>query len=219
MDSGCLLTWAGRAALAGVSARVALAIWRILFPHLIAPLFGQSRRLAHHLRPGDWAVVTGATDGIGKAYAQHLALHFQANLLLIGRNPTKLATVKTQIAAAAPRAQIRLFTLDFASADEADYAGLAAQLKSLQIGALINSVGMAYSQYDRIGRVAEGERLAMDLLKVNSLSVTLLCRMVLEGMAARGRGAVVNISSASGVFYTAYISIYSASKVNSVIPS
>nr|CAD1820319.1 unnamed protein product [Ananas comosus var. bracteatus] len=49
---------------------------------------------------GSWAVVTGATDGIGRAVAFQLACGGGLHLLLVGRNPAKLRQVAADIAAA-----------------------------------------------------------------------------------------------------------------------
>jgi len=60
---------------------------------------------------GKWAVVTGATDGIGKAYAMVLAKKGM-NVVLISRSSEKLAVVAEEIASAT-KVQIKCITADF----------------------------------------------------------------------------------------------------------
>ena len=66
-------------------------------------------------RYGAWAVVTGATDGIGRAIAFRLAAA-GLGLVLVGRNPEKLAAVAAEIKAKHPKVpEVRTFVLDIGS--------------------------------------------------------------------------------------------------------
>lgn len=58
---------------------------------------------------GGWAVVTGATDGIGKAYAFELARQ-GLNLLLISRTETKLKDTAAEITAKFPKVQVQILS-------------------------------------------------------------------------------------------------------------
>ncbi|KAH8902959.1 short chain dehydrogenase [Coniochaeta sp. PMI_546] len=58
-----------------------------------------------------WALVTGATDGIGKAFAHELASR-GFNIVVHGRNPTKLAAVESELRAAHPGRHFRTLRVD-----------------------------------------------------------------------------------------------------------
>ena len=65
-------------------------------------------------RYGSWAMVTGATDGIGLAFAHELAKH-GLNLILVSRNPLKLASVSDDFRQEFPQIKIKIIPFDFSS--------------------------------------------------------------------------------------------------------
>lgn len=65
-------------------------------------------------RYGSWALVTGATDGIGRALAHELAKH-GLNLILVSRNPSKLASVSDDFRQEFPQIKIKIIPFDFSS--------------------------------------------------------------------------------------------------------
>lgn len=82
---------------------------------------------------GEWAVVTGATNGIGKGYARELAAR-GLNIVLISRSETKLRKVSSEIETDF-KVQTRWIVADF-SEGEAVYEHIAKQLEGIQIGIL-----------------------------------------------------------------------------------
>ncbi|OIW34188.1 putative oxidoreductase,short chain dehydrogenase, partial [Coniochaeta ligniaria NRRL 30616] len=74
----------------------------------------QLHRYLHPSRDGSkqpWALVTGATDGIGKALAHELASH-GFNVVIHGRNATKLAAVEAELRSAHPGRVFRTLRVD-----------------------------------------------------------------------------------------------------------
>ena len=95
-------------------AYVALLLW-VVYPLLKATysfLTWFCRR--KHFVKGEWAVVTGSTDGIGKAYAKEL-IKRGMNVMLIARNSEKLEQVKTELGR--DGVEIATHTADFCSPD------------------------------------------------------------------------------------------------------
>ncbi|KAG8069632.1 hypothetical protein GUJ93_ZPchr0006g43419 [Zizania palustris] len=137
-------------ALAGVGLRVTarasarLAMW--LYAAFLRP--GKPLRQQY----SEWAVVTGATDGIGRA----MAFRFVAaglHLMLVGRSPDKLAAVSKEIRAEHPRAEVRTFVLDFtAEGLAAKVDALRDSIQGLDVGVLVNSAGMSYPYVDQFSR-------------------------------------------------------------------
>lgn len=114
---------------------------------------------------GSWAVVTGPTDGIGKAFAFQLAKK-GLNLVLVGRNPDKLAEVSESIKSKSGSTQIKTVVVDF-SGDDLDGGVLRIKeaINGLDVGILINNVGVSYP-YARFFHEVD-EKLLSDLLQVN----------------------------------------------------
>ncbi|KAA3670670.1 uncharacterized protein DEA37_0008090 [Paragonimus westermani] len=81
-----------------------LLLWKILLPLLrVFWIFTVGKRLFSRRRllkdAGEWAIVTGSTDGIGKAYAYELAKD-GLNVMLISRNQNKLDAVAQELESA-----------------------------------------------------------------------------------------------------------------------
>lgn len=81
-------------------------------------------------------VVTGSTDGIGKAYAKELAAR-NINLVLISRTLEKLEKTKNEILKDNPNIEVKILVADFSKGKEV-YDMLAEQLKSIPVGILGN---------------------------------------------------------------------------------
>ncbi len=87
-----------------------------------------------------WALVTGASDGIGRGFAQELAQN-GFNVIIHGRNPTKLENVKRQLTADYPNARFRIAVLDASSVTNKQIEELVATFSDIDITVLINNVG------------------------------------------------------------------------------
>lgn len=79
-------------------------------------------------------VVTGSTDGIGKAYAKELAIR-NMNLILISRNLEKLKSTKQEILLINPKIKIKVIEADFTEGENA-FLKIRPQLQDMSIGIL-----------------------------------------------------------------------------------
>ncbi|KAL8646159.1 MAG: hypothetical protein Q9210_006292 [Variospora velana] len=68
----------------------------------------------YHHGPSPWALITGASDGIGRAIARELASH-NFNIVLHGHIPSELETVRSSLKEAFPKREIRIAVADAAS--------------------------------------------------------------------------------------------------------
>ncbi|KAL0848812.1 hypothetical protein ABMA28_013237 [Loxostege sticticalis] len=156
---------------------------------------------------GPWAVVTGSTDGIGKQYAAELARR-GCNLVLISRNLDKLRAVASEIEKQ-HSVKTKIVVADFSKGAEV-YAHIEEELKDIPLGILVNNVGINYDYPMTVCEVPTSK--AWDLINVNIGAVTLMTKLVLPRMVAKGRGAVVNVSSGSELQPLPLMTIYAATK-------
>ncbi|XP_033638815.1 inactive hydroxysteroid dehydrogenase-like protein 1 [Asterias rubens] len=155
---------------------------------------------------GKWAVVTGSTDGIGKAYAQELASH-GVNIILISRSQDKLRRVAKDIETNF-KVLTKIIQADFSQGSDI-YPDIERQLQGLQVGILVNNVGaMDIPQYFLN---MKSDRL-WQLININIGAATLMTKIILPQMVDRKRGVVVNISAAASIHPNPQLAVYHACK-------
>lgn len=163
---------------------------------------------------GDWAVVTGATDGIGKALAYEFAKQGM-NVFLISRTEARLVEVENELKAMFARSKFGHLAVDFSDDfHEKKQASVAAALRSLDVGVLANNVGMSYSFPKFYHELSDAE--IRNIVALNVESTLGMTKIVLgdetHGMIARRRGAIVNTSSAAGTQISPLLAAYSGAK-------
>jgi len=171
----------------------------------------------HFIRPGknikkrygSWAVVTGATDGIGKAMAFELAKK-GCNIVLISRTLSKLEDCRTELSQKYPNVTVEVLDIDYSKYDSASAKRIADKLRDKDIGVLINNVGISYPFTKYFHELDDSNVEQLITLNVNS--TTYMTRHVLPGMLERKRGAIVNIGSAAGVSTSPLLAQYGAAK-------
>ncbi|KAK6633994.1 hypothetical protein RUM44_004601 [Polyplax serrata] len=157
---------------------------------------------------GTWAVVTGCTDGVGKALAFELARR-ELNIVLISRNLSKLEATSNQIKRKYA-VETKIIVADFSQGREI-YKEIKEGLKGLDLGILINNVGIQYTYPMYFGELPEQE--LWDVININVGSVTQMTRIVLPQMVEKNRGAVVNVCSGSKLQPIPFMNLYAASKM------
>jgi 17beta-estradiol 17-dehydrogenase / very-long-chain 3-oxoacyl-CoA reductase len=157
---------------------------------------------------GKWAVITGATDGIGKAYSMALAKK-GLNIVLISRTEAKLQEVQKEITSKY-NVEVKYVVCDYSKFDAAAKASVQKVLNDLDIGILVNNVGISY-RYPLYFHELSDEEVST-LLTMNIDSTVWMTRMVLPGMLSRKRGTIVNISSGSALYTLPLLAQYSGAK-------
>ena len=161
---------------------------------------------------GRWAIISGATDGIGLGFAKDLASRGHS-LIIIGRNPEKLANVKSQLMEISKSPdEIVTIKIDLAQATEQDFARVAQEMKldTKEVGILINNAGVFPSIIKRC--LSHESKDLMDGIAVNVVSPVMLTKHVMPHMIKSGRGLVMNISSLLGEVSAPHFGIYGPTK-------
>ncbi|CAL1359914.1 unnamed protein product [Linum trigynum] len=185
-----------------------------LFTYLFATTFLATKPADLKTRYGPWALVTGPTDGIGLAFAVQLA-RLGLNLVLVGRNPTKLKRASARILSevASGDVEIKTLVVDFATDEQQDVERVVKDgVRGLEIGVLVNNVGITYPGARYFHEVEE--KVWMEIVRVNLEGMTMVTRAVLGGMVERRKGAVVNVGSGAGTVLPSHplYAVYAATK-------
>ncbi|KAJ1607363.1 putative steroid dehydrogenase kik-i [Cryptosporidium canis] len=165
---------------------------------------------------GKWAIVTGASDGIGKAIAKEL-INENLSLILIGRNEEKLRIAVEELLSLKGKGsdqEIRYLLMDFT--DPTCYSSFSKYLDTIKdIGVLVNNVGVSYPFAQYFEEI--GVDLINELIEVNVRSVLMMTHIVYSYMKKNDRGAILCIGSGSSQLqsdplYSAYAATKSVSE-------
>jgi uncharacterized protein len=153
-----------------------------------------------------WALVTGASSGIGAEFARQLAARGM-HLVLVARREQLLKNLAEELDRQ-HGTKCRILIADLSRPDEP--ARLLAEIEQagLTIELLVNNAGFGY-----VGEI-EGTDVArvLELIQVNIATLTELSLRVLPAMMARGHGGVINVASVAGFQPVGYMGAYAASK-------
>lgn len=149
-----------------------------------------------------WALVTGASAGIGMELAKCCARDF--DVILTARREAPLQELARAIEAGGRKAKV--VVCDLGSAGGAEQ--LAAACAELEVDVLVNNAG-----YGLAGNFAElpvaGQTGEVDL---NIRALTELSRLLVPGMIKRGRGRILNVASTAAFQPGPYMAVYCATK-------
>lgn len=152
----------------------------------------------------EWAVVTGASGGIGEAFAERLAQD-GSNLILVARSAEKLREVAEQLERLY-RIQTQVAVVDLT--DHEARANFIAELNEVEIHTLVNNAGFgSYGLFHEI----PAERLSQEVT-LNVVALTELSRFAVEHMLSRGKGAIINVASTAAFQPLPEMSVYAATK-------
>ena len=129
------------------------------------------------------ALVTGATSGIGKAFAERLAADGY-DVVAVGRRKDRLE----DLARALPDVEVTPLVADLST--EAGIETVAEVAASRELTMLVNNAGVAhYMPFTELPADKAGE-----LLHVKVMAPTMLARAAAPGMVSRGSGEIINVS-------------------------
>lgn len=129
------------------------------------------------------ALVTGASSGIGRAFAQRLAADGY-DLVVVGRRRDRL----DELVATLPNVKVRPLVADLGT--DAGVEAVASVCASEELSMLVNNAGVAH--YMPFIELPASK--ASELLHVKVIAPTMLARAAAPGMVARGGGIIINVS-------------------------
>ena len=160
-------------------------------------------------RYGEWALVAGASEGLGASFAECLAER-GLDLVLLARRESLLDDL-----AAGLRdrygVEVRPIAMDLARPDLAD--ALAAATADLDLGVIVYNAAFV-----PVGRFVDADADALErAVDVNVRAPVVVLHTLLAGLERRGRGAVILMSSLAGLQGTSRVAAYAATKAFNTI--
>ncbi|OJJ01067.1 hypothetical protein ASPVEDRAFT_149945 [Aspergillus versicolor CBS 583.65] len=180
------------------------------FARVLASLFILPGKSLRSFGPkGSWAIVTGASDGLGKEYALQLA-RAGFNIVLVSRTASKLTTLTDEITSKYPSVQTKMLAMDFALNEDQDYEKLKELADELDVAILVNNVGKSHSIPVPFALTPEDEMA--DIITINCTGTLRVTQLVVPGMIQRKRGLILTMGSFGGLVPTPLLATYSGSK-------
>jgi short-subunit dehydrogenase len=154
---------------------------------------------------GPWALIAGASEGIGKSFAEQLAAQ-GLNLILLARRDSVLQETAAQIRSQYA-VEVETRAMDLTGAD------LEQQLKQIiaqhDIGLLIYNAGATHG----VGLFLDQPmNYALNLVHLNCIGPVVLAHTIGSQLRKRGRGGIILLSSMSALAGTGYVATYAATK-------
>lgn len=153
---------------------------------------------------GSWALITGASSGIGEEFARRLASE-KMNLILVARRKDRLKKLADEIKEKHD-VKIVVAPLDFSNDNLIEE--LKAYIEDREVGLLINNAGFGYN-----GEFGNDDvKQQTDMIRVNCIAPTLLTHHFVQPMKERKKGAIIFLGSLVGFIPAPFTTTYSATK-------
>jgi short-subunit dehydrogenase len=152
------------------------------------------------------ALVTGASGGIGEAFARQLAA-LGKDLIVVARSEDKLRSLAQELAAR-HSVQVQVIAADLARHDSAAALHAETERLGLAVDLLINNAGFAKG-----GEFSELPfDVQADMVRLNVNTLVELTRLYLPSMRERRRGGVINVASTAAFQPVPFMAVYGATK-------
>lgn len=159
-----------------------------------------------------WALVTGATDGIGLSLAHELAAH-GSNVILHGRSASKLERCHSDLSAAYPTLSFRTIAVDASAFTPADIASLVAATSDITLTILINNVGGTTLLSSNFKHFEDTTPQELDaLFTLNALFPITLTNALLPSLQRQQSPTLVLTCGSQAAIGWAYTAAYSGAK-------
>lgn len=152
------------------------------------------------------ALITGASSGIGKAFAEELAQR-NYNLVIIARSQSALIELKEKLESQ-HQITVTVIVQDLSLTHGSEAIFNQVKSQNITVDLLINNAG--FGDYGRFGdRILQKQ---LDMIQVNISALVELTHLFLGEMTQRKNGEIINVSSIAGYQPLPYLSVYAATK-------
>ena len=152
------------------------------------------------------ALITGASSGIGEAFANALAAQ-GFDLILVARSEDKLTSLAKQLTELHSR-RVEVVTADLTHAGSAAKIHTAAQALGLPVDLLVNNAGFGSAgAFHKLEAAREREEVLL-----NAAAVVDMTHAFLPAMLDKGRGGIINVASMAAFQPLPFMSVYAATK-------
>lgn len=159
------------------------------------------------MQPQGYALITGASSGIGEEFARQLAAQGWS-LVLVARSQDQLEKVRSELMSAHMGIDVVAIPLDLTVPGAPADLLQRTQATHLDVEVLINNAGVgAFSEFASLdlGRVRQ-------MLDLNIVALVELTHLYMQPMLQRRRGGIINIASVAGFAPLPYSTVYAATK-------
>lgn len=186
-----------------------LSLAALLLDVFVLPLTNFSK---YGAKTGKWAVVTGASDGIGKEYAAQLAKK-GFNIVLVSRTRAKLEALAQELETHGATCKIVAF--DASTDSPENYAAIKEAIAGLPVTVLINNVGQSHLIPVPFLETPQAE--LEQIVTINNLATLKITQVVAPAIVATAkadkvRGLILTMGSFGGLLPTPLLATYSGSK-------
>jgi len=152
------------------------------------------------------ALITGASSGIGEAFARRLAAQ-GTNLILVARSEANLNSLAAELSKKYD-IHAEVIPADLSNGDAAHSLHAEVTHRNLGVDLLINNAGFgSYSSFEKLPLERETQEIAL-----NMTALVALTHLFLPEMLAKEAGAVINVASTAGFQPVPYMAVYGATK-------
>ncbi|MGM9478362.1 SDR family NAD(P)-dependent oxidoreductase [Pedobacter sp. GSP4] len=156
--------------------------------------------------PSTYALITGASKGIGRAMAFALAKR-KINLLLVARSTAELQELQTELKSSYG-VKVDILSIDLSTAEAPHEVFNWVSENNYRLNILINNAG--YGLWGKFSELPLADQLAM--CQLNMATLTALCHLLLPNLAKEREAYILNVSSTAAYQAVPTLAIYSATK-------
>ncbi|CAK1590233.1 unnamed protein product [Parnassius mnemosyne] len=191
--------------LAAILFTILINVLKFVYTYVVGPTMNK----VDFKSKGKWALITGSTDGIGKEYAKELAAR-GCDIILVSRSMDKLKTTAEEIEKDF-KVSTKIIQANFSDGEDI-YDKIGREIADLEIGTLVNNVGVSYIYPEYFLDIPDWKQTLENMLKTNCVSVTRMTGLILPGMLKREKGVIINVGSGSSMIPSPLLTVYAATK-------
>lgn len=164
----------------------------------------RNTKMTLHEKYGSWALITGASSGIGEEFARRLASE-KMNIILVARRKDRLEKLAEELK---EKHCVSIIVAPLDLSKNNFLKELKRYVEDREVGLLINNAGSGYN-----GDFGDSNvELLTDMIRVNCIAPTLLTHHFVQSMKERKKGAIIFLGSLVGFLPTPFATTYSATK-------